>query len=218
MPEYIIHACQQREWYVNEYLVPSIIEQGIPPDNIEVWMDDKGMGNLFSCMKCFEYCGTKTGGRWHLQDDVVISSDFVKKTTEHDDGLVSGFVRREWQSLTMKEGRVPAVYMWNSFQCIRIPDEIAGECAEWFFTDACWRDSYAGEVRDNKCDDSLFYDFICERHLDKFVYNLAPSIVDHVDFLLGGSIVNKWRGHFARGDLWEDDAAFDNLKAKLARR
>ena len=218
MPEYIIHACQQREWYVNEYLVPSIIEQGIPPDNIEVWRDDKGMGNLFSCMKCFEYCGTKTGGRWHLQDDVVISSDFVKKTTEHDDGLVSGFVRREWQSLTMKEGRVPAVYMWNSFQCIRIPDEIAGECAEWFFTDACWRDSYAGEVRDNKCDDSLFYDFICERHLDKFVYNLAPSIVDHVDFLLGGSIVNKWRGHFARGDLWEDDAAFDNLKAKLARR
>ena len=217
MPEYIIHTCPDRSWYVNDYLIPSMTEQGIPRENIEVWLDDKGMGNLFSCMKCFEYCGTKTGGRWHLQDDVCISSDFAEVTAKYDSGQVSGFMRYEWQSITPREGFVPAVFMWNSFQCIRIPDEWAKECAEWFFTDAMWRDSYKGEVRDNKCDDSLYYDFVCECHLEETVLNLNPSIVEHIDFLIGGSVVNKWRGHPARGDLWVDDEAFENMKYKLAR-
>lgn len=194
-----------------------MIEQGIPPDNIEVWLDSNKDGCLFSCMKCFEYVGKKGGGRWHLQDDVVISGDFKEKTEKHNDGIVTGFFRREWQSLTPKAGKVPAVYMWNSFQCIRIPDKIAGECAAWFFEDAAWRDTYKEAVEKNKMDDSLFYDFICEQHTEDHVLNLKPSIVDHVDFLIGGSVINKHRDHYARGDLWEDHEAFENLKNKLAR-
>ena len=195
-----------------------MIEQGIPSDNIEVWMDDKGMGNLISCMKCFEEYGKRGSGRWHLQDDVVISSDFKEKTEKYDEGIVSGFFRKEWQALTPKEGLVPAVYHWNSFQCVRIPDQYAGECAEWFFTDAAYRDTYREIVESGKCDDTMWYDFLVECHLEEFVMNLNPSIVDHVDFLLGGSVINKWRGHYARGDLWEDNEAFDKLKDKLARQ
>lgn len=195
-----------------------MLEQGITEKQIEVWMDRNHDGNLFSFMKCCKEYGKRGSGRWHMQDDVVISSDFKEKTEKYDDGIVSGFYRREWQGLTPKEGLVPAVYHWNSFQCVRIPDKYIAECAEWFFTDAAYRDTYQDIVQKNKCDDSMWYDFLTECHLEEFVLNLNPSIVDHVDFLLGGSVINKWRGHYARGDLWVDDEAFENLKAKLASR
>ena len=218
MAEYIIHTCLEREWYVQEFLMPSMIEQGIPSENIEVWLDSNKDGCLFSCMKCFDYCGKKGSGRWHLQDDVCISSDFREKTEKYDEGVVTGFMRNEWQILSPKAGKVPAVYMWNSFQCIRIPDALAGECAEWFFKDAAYRDTYKESVELNKHDDSLWFDFIVEQHTDLWVYNLSPSIVEHVDWLIGGSVINQWRGKAARGDLWEDDEAIEKLKDKLARR
>ena len=194
-----------------------MLEQGIEKDQIEVWMDSNRDGCLFSCMKCFAEYGKRGSGRWHMQDDVVISRDFREKTEKYNEGIVSGFYRREWQSFTPQEGRVPAVYHWNSFQCVRIPDKYIAECAEWFFTDAAYRDTYRETVESKKCDDSMWYDFLTECHLEETVLNLNPSIVDHVDFLLGGSVINKWRGHYARGDLWEDEEAFENLKAKLAR-
>ena len=218
MAEYLIHACPAREWYVNDFLIPSMMEQGIKRDQIEVWMDDKGMGNLISFMRCCEEYGKRDSGRWHLQDDVCISSDFKMKTEKYDEGIVSGFFREEWQGLTPQGGRVPAVYHWNSFQCVRIPDQYVKECAEWFFTDAAYRDTYADIVKSNKCVDSMWYDFLCECHLEETVTNLNPSIVDHIDFLLGGSVINKWRGHHARGDLWEDDEAYNRMKDKLALR
>lgn len=195
-----------------------MMEQGIPEENIEVWLDKDRDGCLLSCMKCFQYCGTKGGGRWHLQDDAMIARNFREQTEKYNDGVVTGFMRKEWQGLTPKAGRVPAVYMWNSFLCIRIPDDIAGECAEWFFTDAAYRDTYKDFVDRNNGDDSLWYDFFVERHTEEWVYNIAPSIVEHIDFLIGGSIVNKQRGHEARGDLWEDEEAFEEMRAKLARR
>ncbi len=194
------------------------MEQGIPEENIEVWLDKDRDGCLLSCMKCFQYCGTKGGGRWHLQDDAMVASNFREQTEKYNEGVVTGFMRKEWQGLTPKAGRVPAVYMWNSFLCIRIPDELAGECAEWFFTDAAYRETYKEFVDRNNGDDSLWYDFFVERHTEDWVYNIAPSIVEHIDFLIGGSIVNKQRGHEARGDLWEDNEAFEKMKAKLARR
>ena len=193
-------------------------EQGIDRDRIEVWMDRKREGNLLSCMNCFAEYGKRGTGRWHLQDDVVISRDFREKTEKYDEGIVSGFMRHEWQGLTPQAGRVPAVYHWNSFQCVRIPDKYIKECAEWFFTDAAFRDTYKETVESGKCDDSMWYDFLTECHLEETVTNLDPSIVDHIDFLLGGSVINKWRGHYARGDLWEDEEAFEKLKDKLARR
>lgn len=203
---------------MNDYLIPSMLDQGIERDNIEVWLDDNYLGNLKACLKCFEYCAQKKSGRWHMQDDVVISRDFKEKTEKNDDGIVSGFMRISWQGLTPQAGSVPAAYMWNSFQCIRIPDSIVGEFVEWFYSEAAKREEYQDKIRANKYDDWFFNEFIQERHQEDTVMNLKPSIVDHIDFLLGGSVINKWRGHFARGDLWEDKVAFENLKDKLARR
>ena len=207
-----------REWYVNDFLIPSMLEQGIPRESIEVWLDRMYDGNLKACLKCFKYCGEKGSGRWHMQDDVVISRDFKEKTEKYDEGIVSGFMRINWQGLTPHAGVVPAVYMWNSFQCIRIPDSIAGEFVRWFYDEATKCEEYKDKIRANKYDDWFFNEFIQERHKDDDVTNLKPSIVDHIDFLLGGSVINKWRGHLARGDLWEDDVAYEEMKDKLARR
>lgn len=205
---YLIHACPAREWFVEGYMVPEMKRQGIPEEEIEIWMDRNGDGNLISCMKSFEECGKRDGGTWHLQDDVVLASDFAEKTRTHDDGLVCGFGRIGWQQLEPMPGKVSAVFMWNSFQCIRIPDEIAGECAKWFYEDAAFRDIYRRNVEENKYDDSFFYDFICEAHMDMTVLNLVPSIVDHGDCLTGGSVINGDRTIWARSSWWEDDEAF----------
>lgn len=218
MAEYLIHACPVREWYVEDYLIPSMVEQGISRNHIEVWMDRQQDGCLFSCMKCFAEYGKRGGGRWHLQDDVVISKRFRELTEAHDEGVVAGFFREDWQSGTPQAGNVPAVYLWNSFQCIRIPDEVIRECAEWFFMDALYQDIYREAVETNKMDDSLFHDFFTNYRTGDMVLNLKPNIVDHVDYLIGGSVINQSRGKAARADLWEDLGEVEELKAKLARR
>ena len=88
LPRFMIHTCLQREWYVRDYLIPDMIGQGIPEENIEVWLDSERRGNLTSCLESFEAAGRRGSGRWHLQDDVLISKDFAEKTAEFDDGIV----------------------------------------------------------------------------------------------------------------------------------
>ena len=39
MAYYLIHACNKRFWYVKEYLIPSMMLQGIPAENIFVYRD-----------------------------------------------------------------------------------------------------------------------------------------------------------------------------------
>ena len=46
--KYMIHSCDKRLWYVNEYLIPSMKEQGIKNEDIIIWNDDKHHGNLGS--------------------------------------------------------------------------------------------------------------------------------------------------------------------------
>ena len=220
-PKYMIHACPSREWYVNDFLIPSMIEQGIPREDIEVWMDRNGDGCLMSCMNAFAECGNRDdgGGRWHLQDDVVLSHYFRTATTQNDDGIVCGYVFRNWQALPVWDGTVPGSYLWNSFPCIRIPDKIAGECAEWFFADAAYRDEYQHWIQKRKGDDTVFFDFFMENYADKmFVVGLNPCIVDHIDYLIGGSVVNKDRGAQTRALFWDDHGEIDALKYKLAHR
>lgn len=218
MSEYMIHACKKREWYVEDFLIPSMVEQGIARENVEVWMDENGDGCLFSCMKAFHECGKRGKGRWHMQDDAVIAHDFAEKTAKYDDGVVCGFCNKKWQSLPIQSGVVRGAYLWNSFICIRIPDEIAGECAEWFFNDAAYREVYEPWVRSNKADDSFFFDFFNERYALSMIRNLNPNIVDHIDYLIGGSVINKDREYCARSSLWEDEEAVNNLIDKLAHR
>ena len=73
---FIIHACPAREWYVDEFMIPAMVDQGIPKEDIEVWMDSSGDGCLFSCMKCFHEMGNRgDGDTWHLQDAGISRRD-----------------------------------------------------------------------------------------------------------------------------------------------
>lgn len=203
---------------MEEFLIPSMTKQGIAENDISVHLDDSYLGCLFAAMENFTECGRKGISAWHLQDDVAISRDFAEKTVKHDDGIVFGFWHLYNGDWDLKSGKTPVEEMGYSFPCIRIPAEIAGEFAEWFYSDARIREKYQRWVEAKKYVDSFFRDFMMECHPEQYIYNLKPSIVEHVDWLIGGSMVNKWRSEICRAAYWEDESLIDELKEQLAHR
>lgn len=185
-------------------------------------MDRDGDGCLFSCMKCFHEMGNRgDGDTWHLQDDVLICRDFKKRCEELEsfNGLVSGFGCPEFGPTMSVSGECPMIFTWFSFQCTRIPNKIARECADWFFSDAIYRDKYKDMVESKKCDDSFFYDFMAEEHVEDVQgFNCKPCLVEHVDRIMGGSVINKFREYWARAVYWEDEDLVTELKLKIKAR
>ena len=211
----LIHACPARMWYVDAFLVPTLKRQGA--DEVEVWNDTEGKGNLLSCMESFA-SRTGNGGTWHIQDDVLLARDFVSRCRALDRGVVYGFTCGQFGDDPQQTGEVYAPDAWHSFQCIRIPDSWARECAEWFFSGS-WRDDPGPELFAlfgmNQGDDTFFREFVQTRHGRETMINAKPNLVEHVDWLVGGSILSPWRGFLARAHYWEDETLVDELRAQL---
>lgn len=224
-PRYMIHAMPERMWYVRDFLIPSLLKQGIPKSRIKVWCDREHDGNLLSCMSSFLWCGEQKnpGATWHLQDD-VIPKKYMSIYTEAWPvkypvlcGFCADLCYGEDRSIYDRE--VTPDKMWWSFQCIRIDDTLAGECARWYFDhDDDFREELMYLIREGKGDDSIFEEFMRTRHPDEIVYNLRPNLVQHVDDLLGGSVVNKDRDFPIRAKYWTDDGEMDDLQRWLERR
>lgn len=216
----MIHACHKRLWYVREFLVPSLLAQGIPEEDVFVWLDWAGAGNLISCVDSFRACGLLPGGTWHIQDDVIISRRFGELAAANDDGVVCGFANEDFGPFMQETGRQPASFMWNSFQCIRIPNELAVEFASWFYNDAQHREGeYQRFIREKKYDDTFWRDFMLERHKDMTITNLTPNIVDHVDYIIGGSVINVGRQKLVyRSAFWEDEDLVEALAEAVGNR
>lgn len=218
---YLIHACPDRRWYVEEFLIPSMLDQGISSSYIEVFMDSNNKGNLFACMDAFASCKGCEGATWHLQDDVIISRDFYTKTkAQRKDSIVCGFCGVEIGPNPENYGSVRSWEMWWSFQCILIPNDIASECADWFYYDAMKRgkESFDERIGKGKSDDWFFKRFIRECHPYIETINLKPNIVDHVDYLLGGSIVNKARKKDHTSAYFNDRDLVEKLEDDLSRK
>lgn len=211
MSKYLIHAIEKRMWYVNDYLIPSIVNQGIPSYNISVFCDNKCYGNL----KAFtESLKTIKEDTWHLQDDVVIGSKFASVTTSVKEGIVCGFCSS--YSSDKQAGRVNVEDMWYSFPCIRIPVTLSNEFLEWLDTDALQNSTYKTWIEANKYDDSLFMEFLKQKHSTMTVYNLKPNLVEHVDYLIGGSVVNKIRDYKkAQSIYFNEKWIVDELREEL---
>jgi len=206
-PRYLIHACESRMWYVEDYLIPSLYEQGI--DTVDAWVDVNRDGNLKSCMDSFLDCENYGTSTWHLQDDVVISRDFAKRTQEYADGIVCGFCCSMFE-FSKSYG------MWYSFPCIHIPDYIAADCAKWFYTERVQK-QFATYVMNGKCDDEVFIHYCKANHLE--YTNLNPNLVDHVDYLIGGSLTNAQRNYkITRSSYFKDQDLVEDLAVKLAHR
>lgn len=216
--KFLIHACPQRMWYVEDFLLPMLREQGA--ENIEVWNDTEHVGNLKSCMDSFA-SRTGDGGTWHLQDDVLPSRDFVKRCAENDDGLVYGFCCRNFNDRIDAYGDVYVADAWNSFQCVRIPDEYARECASWVYSGVWEKESALVELpvlyKLGKGDDTFFHEFMLCRHQYETALNLKPNLVDHIDWLVGGSALQQWRDYIARAEFFEDQDLIEDLAKRIKR-
>lgn len=222
---YMIHSAPARKWYVDEFLVPSMIRQGIPKNDIIVWCDTEKKGNLQSCMEAFQWCGENpvNGGTWHLQDDVIVSNVFSQKAKQFNFGIVCAYVCKLGNPVWSKTGVQKVKDMWYSFPCIRIPDPIAGECADWFFNDVVYRkkEPFVSHMKANKFDDDFFWSFLKEKYPSMDIINLVPSLVDHVDYLIGGSLVNRARSYVdsqCRAVYWRDIGLVEQLERDLKER
>ena len=217
--QFLIHACPQRMWYVNEFLVPSLKAQGA--EEVEIWNDTEKKGNLKACMESFA-ARIGDGGTWPLQDEVVICKDFMKRCQKHDDGIVFGFCCRNFGDRLDAYGNVYVVDAWNSFQCVRIPDQWARECAEWVLSEAWKEESTSAELpilwELGKGDDTFFHEFMMCRHGGETAENLKPNLVDHVDHLIGGSSLQQWRDYLARAEYFDDREVIEELKEAISRR
>lgn len=214
----LIHACPGRMWYVREFLLPSLEAQGA--DAVEIWNDAERKGNLLSCMESFA-SRASDGGTWHIQDDVLLARDFVRRCRELDRGVVYGFTCGQFGDDPQQTGEVYAPDAWHSFQCIRIPDAWARECSDWFFSGA-WQESPNPELYAlhamGQGDDTFFREFVQARHGRETMLNAMPNLVEHVDWLVGGSILSPYRGFLARAHYWDDEDLVAALRTRLRAR
>lgn len=204
-PIYMIHACNSRMWYVNDYLVPSLKEQGL--ENIIIYQDKDNEGCLVSHVKSLTQASKlNVKGVWHLQDDIVICKDFAKRTKElSNDYTVCGFASYYDEMKKWEPGDSNGLKMWYSFPCIYIPTKIVKSYIDWFNI-WVWRDpQYEKWIKAKKYDDTIFRIYMENYYPNEYVLNLKPNLVDHVDYLLGGSTVNQCRKDKQVRALWFDD-------------
>lgn len=214
MAKYLIHAVPQRLWYVKDYLIPSMISQGIQETDISIYCDEEHEGNLRACMKAFASC-EGDGGTWHLQDDVIICKDFKERTEWYDNGLVCGFSSfydGDWQD---KKGAVKRDKMWFSFPCIRIPNQWARECSDWVLNYIIGNPVYYDFWKNGVNDDWAFRKWLENFQPDCVALNIMPNLVDHIDYLLGGGTGKKKRNRQCRAQYWVDFDLVEQLEGSL---
>lgn len=214
--QYMIHTMPKRRWYVDEYLIPSMLKQGIKESQITVYSDDTKQGNLKACMNSWLTLDDSVEGTWHLQDDIIISSNFKEQTEKHDKGIVCAF--KSYYDKDLQPGLVPVQKMWYSFPCIRIPNEIAKKCAAYTLEYMIGNPVYRNWWKDGKSDDVFFRQYVWDWYKKEMALNLAPNIVDHVDYLIGGTVASVDRKVImCRSQYWDEEDLVKKLDKQLQK-
>lgn len=213
---YIIRVCNQRKWYVEKYLVPSLIEQDIKEDEIIINYDKESNGAIKSFIESCDIASKcDIEHVWHLQDDIVICKDFAERTKYYDkteNCILCGFSSFYDDHTNDNKDYVTPEDMWYSFPCIRIPTQITKEFVYWFFENM---NEYKQLYEIGKHDDYLFRNHFLKNKNMK-VKNLIPNLVDHIDYLIGGSVINNRRNEKqVRATYWEDNSIVEDLAEKL---
>lgn len=216
MSRYMIHACNKRYWYVQEYLLPSLLNQGIAEDDVIVYLDNKDEGCLTSSIKSFESLKDVEGGTWHLQDDVIICSDFKQRTKQFEDEAIACGICTEYDAYK-EGGKVISKLLWYSFPCMFVKNALAGEWAEWVKNTASNMELYKLFVKANKYDDTLFNEFIKTKYPDLKGYNIRPNLVNHIDYLIGYSSITG-RGEIITALYWDEPELVYQLKQNLLKK
>lgn len=190
MSKYLIHAGKKRKWYVDEYLYPSLLEQGIKEEDIIIHLDNKGVGTIQAYVDSFEKL-PDTGYTWHLQDDIIISPDFKEVTEKQEDEQWVICTFNSYYDKKLKEGFVASKDMWYSFPCIGIPNRVGKDCMRWIQECMIGNIAYKKYWERGNCVDWFFKQYVRDVATDIKVLNLVPNIVNHVDWLLGGSTIRQ---------------------------
>ena len=192
--KFIVRSCNKRLWYVKQFLIPDLIENGISEDDIIHINDDNQEGCLSNwlraCRTQLEECD---GGAWHLQDDVLIASNFSEVAGSVPTDIVcNGFVTKDFNPKEIYDiGIVPVQKYWCSFPCIYVPDVLIAEFLDWYHQKIVVEGKYRKYVEMRRYDDRFFWQLMKERHKDDNCLNIVPNMVEHVDNLLGGSVANN---------------------------
>lgn len=190
--KYLIHACEQRMWYVKDFLIPSMVDQGIDISRIRVFNDADVLGNLKAYMASLEMFGPEDD-YWHISDDVCIAPDFAEKTEKlaGTEKVICAFACKICNNASA--GIVRPIDMWYSFPGIYIDKYLAMDFLIWLknrapmiLPDCFW-------LKKGKGDDALFKNFLIYNYPVLRVLNYAPNLVNHIDYMLGGSITNTQR-------------------------
>lgn len=209
----MIHATPSRMWYVDGYLAPSLRAQGIEP---RIFVDEHYKGNLRACLESFSLCdGTGDEGTWHLQDDVIICRNFAERAAAEDYGVANAFCSRYSDDKLDHTGTVYPPDLWTGFPCVRIPDEMARDYVRWVKSDELKPPQAEMLIHCNRGDDFIFHKYFEIKHGHETARNIAPNLVDHVDWLIGGSLVSEWREHIVRAEFWEEPELVSELARKL---
>lgn len=209
---YLIHTCPKRIWYVREFLIPSMLEQGISDDDILVYNDENRDGQLTSFLKSYDYI--KGEDTWHLQDDIIISKNFRKIAEERKEEIVCGFCN---SYSTQQPGRNNAYNMWYSMPCIRISDNIFKGFYEWMFKPET-RKKFRHYFMENKHDDVFLQFYVRENCPQMVIYNVAPNMVNHIDHLIGGSLINQMRDKNTQeimSSYWDEPELLEEIEEQL---
>jgi len=210
--QYVIHTTNKRLWYVRGYLIPSMTAQGIQRQKIKVFNDNRGIGNLKALMTSYAIYGYHD--TCHMNDDVLISSDFAEKTQQYyEEEVVCGFAAKCCQN--SKGTLVHPIDMWYSFPCILISERLNREFHEWLKNEAPTIVPDCFWIRDGKGDDALFKSFLTYKYPTMDIRQLKPNIVNHIDYLLGGSIISPQRTKDATSAFWNEPKLVKDLEKKL---
>lgn len=224
--KYMIHSCNSRQWYVDNFLVPSMIEQGIKEEDIYVYQDKECKGNLKafidSCKKAIELWGLEERV-WHLQDDVLIASYFKEYTERLTSNTYLKYMFICGFTTDYDDGKHPGPGfadkdMWYSFPCIMIPNEIAKNFTDWYNVWVERDPQYGFWVRQKKGDDFIFKVFVESFFPLAPILNVAPNLVEHIDYMIGGTIVNPQRKmKSVRSLYWNENDLVNDLMDKIVK-
>ena len=197
----LIHATEKREKYLDFLL------NRLPISN--VYIDSNNEGNIKAYMKSFQIllreCD-RGGDTWHFEDDVLPDKRFLKWAEQYEDveGIVCGF------GTTAIYGKAKPEYMWYSFPCIRIPNYYLKGFERWV------REGRDEDVK-RRVELGKGIDFLFHKYVEKNpvpIYHTYPCMVEHIDDLIGGSLINE-RDKPIRAVRFEDTEAIEELKRWL---
>ena len=231
MNDVLIRGTPRRMWYINEYLIPSLQEAGVPQDKIHLYIDNNRAGALGSYFALEEVLPEiHSDCVWHLQDDVYPCSNFAERCEELEaicpNGIIAGFWPRDQRHIPAgQHGHIDGFGLktnkdWQlwSFQCIRIPTWITIDSMKWIRSmgeQRTFPKSDCGDIQmlydQNLGDDTLFWVYLEKVLPDEIHYDCEVSLVDHVGDLIGGSLLGNRIG---RARNFDDKEKVDALAAE----